>query len=878
MNKGRGLSIVAIACAAAIGVVLYMKRGSESPRTASPPQADRGSGALAIAPAPKHAEPATLIVTVKGETGPLSGATVRLERERGEVETAKTGADGIARAQGLEPGTWRISASAGGHEPAALRPRELRAGETVEVELVLAPGGRTLTGIVTDAGGPIGGARIDATKLGSGARPSDAVASTLTGPDGRYTLTVPQGQLLVAASEPSYAPQSRIVEVGPAGATADFQLVPGGVIEGIVLDERTREPASGALVTARRDSPAMLLGERARHVATTGADGRFRFTGLRPGAYELAAHASGRASRATTVVGIGVAEQVTDIEILLGNAPVIRGVVVDDSGAPAPGVGVIAFSGPGSSARATADDQGAFVIEGLAPGKYMLVGRGGTFLSAGATRVELAARDVDGVKVHVERGVRIAGHVEPRQVCEVQLVLDGQTMRPGQMPTLLAPIATGDDGAFELGPVQPGHYQVSARCPSGEQGTKQVEASAASADIVVEVRPGASIAGKVVDGAGQPVAGVTVMAAATNGAERTTIINGVVASGIQGVTTASGAFELRGLAAGSYRLRVLDRGRPLPMTKQVEVSVGPAEQKTGVTLVVERPDGVIRGVVTGPDGKPLADAWVSLHQELHDMLGDVEREPRGGPRMLVVEATDDGALAGTGGIAPALTDEHGRFEIRNLPRVPWTVVAEAQAGKLRGRAPRVVPDADITIQALGLTELAGKVVAPEGLPATFHVELDGPTRAQRSFASPDGSFSFARVDPGRYEVTVTSSAGNGKATVEVIAGQTAHVEIPLAANAIVVGKLVDDAGQPAGGLPLVVIPDDGSEQLRVSVQGPPQTSQSDGTFRLEVKAGPSALLVLAPPQPITKRGLSLEPGKTLDVGTITVTAPPPPPR
>ncbi|HET9680895.1 MAG TPA: ABC transporter ATP-binding protein, partial [Candidatus Limnocylindrales bacterium] len=51
----------------------------------------------------------------------------------------------------------------------------------------------------------------------------------------------------------------RYVDVGAAGATADFALVPGGVIEGIVRDERTHEPLPGATVAARRDAGTMLL-------------------------------------------------------------------------------------------------------------------------------------------------------------------------------------------------------------------------------------------------------------------------------------------------------------------------------------------------------------------------------------------------------------------------------------------------------------------------------------------------------------------------------------------------------------------------------------------------------------------------------------------
>jgi hypothetical protein len=73
---------------------------------------------------------------------------------------------------------------------------------------VLAPGGKPLTGLVTDAtGGSVAGARVDAAGLGRIARASDAVATTMTGSDG-YKLTVAMGQLLVGVSNPDYAPQA----------------------------------------------------------------------------------------------------------------------------------------------------------------------------------------------------------------------------------------------------------------------------------------------------------------------------------------------------------------------------------------------------------------------------------------------------------------------------------------------------------------------------------------------------------------------------------------------------------------------------------------------------------------------------------------------
>ena len=821
-------------------------------------------------------QPATAIVTVKGGTGPLAGATVRFAREGGDVITVDTGADGTAKAAALDAGSWTISASAAGHEPGAVDARELRAGETARIDITLAAGGRTLKGVVTDAtGGPIAGARIDAAKIGPLAAPATAVASTLTGATGEYSLSVAEGQLLVAASEPSYAPQSRYVDVGAAGAVASFALVPGGVIEGLVRDEQSREPVAGATVEARRDQPAMALGERALVRAVTGADGRFRVAGLRPGNYNLGAHAGPQRSRAPTTIGIGVAEQVSDVELLITKGPSIRGTVVDEAGAPVADAEVNLFGEGmrGRSVDARSDAKGAFAIEGMQPGSYRLMARTDSHLPAGDVAVEIENADVTGIKLTVRAGIVLKGHVEPRQVCDVSPDTEGDG--PMAMMMLAGPTTTGADGVFELRRLEPTAYVLEARCPSGDQGQAKVTAAPNAGEIVIEVKPGASIAGRVVDGAGKPVAGVKVMANPLGGTEKTTIVNGVITSGVQTLTNGQGAFELRGLRAGAYRLGALERGRPLPATGDTKVTLAATEKKTGVTLTVDRPDGVIRGIVTGPDGKPLAEAWVSLHVGIEDMLAERNDHENSGSRMVRVEMRSDDESADATAIAPVLTNANGEFQIGGLSRTHMTVVAEAQQGKLRGQAMGVVPDAQITIQALALTELRGTVKTSGKPPAWFTVELDGPTKEQRNFASGDGAFSFARVDPGVYKVLVTSPAGNGEATVRVVAGQPTTVEVVLAPNAIVVGKLVDAAGKPAGGLPVAVIPDAGDGHMRISLSGPPLTSGPDGTFRIEAKAGKSGLIVMTPPAPTTRMGLVLEAGKTLDVGTITVAAPPP---
>jgi protocatechuate 3,4-dioxygenase beta subunit len=493
---------------------------------------------------------------------------------------------------------------------------------------------------------------------------------------------------------------------------------------------------------------------------------------------------------------------------------------------------------------------------------------------AGRVAVDLGGKDVDGVIVAVRRGARVKGHVEPRQVCDVRLDPDESAAGADSMMMLMiAPVTTAADGEFSFGPIRESAFILSAHCTSGDRGKQGVAVTHVDQEFVLPVSPGASIAGRVIDGAGKPVAGVTVSANPQTQGQTTIVVNGVVTSGAQVLTAANGSFEIKGLDAGPYRLAVLDRGRPLPMKRgDAKFSLAATEHKTGVELVVDRPDGVIRGTVTGPDGKPLADAWVSVQQGLADLAAAMEHGDTEQQRMFVRDDSE-GAEAAT--IAPVLTDATGHFEIAGLPRTSWTVVAEAQAGKLRGRAERVTPDATVAIQVLAVAELHGTVHAVGPPPASFDVIVEGPSGTQqRTFAWTDGTFAFARIDAGSYHVHVMSSAGNGDASV-TIGAQGGTVDITLAANAFVVGTVTDASGKPLGGVGVTTVPDDGSPGLRIQLDTPPPQTAPDGTFRVEAKAGTVIVVAMTQPRPTTKRGVVLEAGKTTDAGTLVVNVGPP---
>jgi hypothetical protein len=272
--------------------------------------------------------------------------------------------------------------------------------------------------------------------------------------------------------------------------------------------------------------------------------------------------------------------------------------------------------------------------------------------------------------------------------------------------------------------------------------------------------------------------------------------------------------------------------------------------------------------VTGPDGKPLADAWVSVQQDLLSAFGSRPRAK--GSQMTTIEVRTGDSDADTA-LPPALTDGQGHYEIRGLAHAKYNVIAEANHGQLRARAADVTPDATVDLQALGVSSLSGTVLGPAGPPGVFSVELDGTTRTTRSFT--DGTYSFGRVDPGSYKVRVQAADGNAEGSVTVQPNQPAKLDLALAANAIVTGVLVDPAGKPIAGQALALVPDSGDGRLQIRVEGAPATTGPDGRFRIERQAERCALFVMRPPRPFTRPGLVLEAGKTLDLGTITVDAP-----
>jgi hypothetical protein len=166
-----------------------------------------------------------------------------------------------------------------------------------------------------------------------------------------------------------------------------------GVVAGQVIDETTKRPVGGAVVTlsaaAGPGQPPIPAAQARRGVAVANGEGRFVFRDVPAGTFSLSATLNNYAPGATgrrrpggpsSTFTITDGSRVTNAVIPMWKLSTIAGTIRDDRGEPAVGAYVWAYrrvmtaDGPvwsfsGGSGEA-ADDRGQFRVNGLAPGTY----------------------------------------------------------------------------------------------------------------------------------------------------------------------------------------------------------------------------------------------------------------------------------------------------------------------------------------------------------------------------------------------------------------------------------------------------------------------------------------------------------------------------
>ncbi|HEU0032482.1 MAG TPA: carboxypeptidase regulatory-like domain-containing protein [Kofleriaceae bacterium] len=883
------LVVGAVVVAIVLALVWKLHGGSASDDDARAGAAGRSGSASQLAGGRSRdgkrtpSAPASLSgrVTRKSDGAPIAGANVSLARaELGAMfmpadeptKLVTTDASGAWSVPALPPGTYTVAATAIGFLPGSQDKVVAQAGEKQTVDLALVAGGTLVSGTVNDVGGgPIGGARVTMTR-------SDAVFENrgqlvaLTGPDGKYQITLADGGYHATASHEDYTSNGRSIELSGKPLAVDFVLAPGGQIRGQVVS-RDGQPVPNAVIRAasrsrmRDDTPDGLADDT----------GNFTLKGMPSGAIALTAYGRGFATKSPTVVELGIGEQVDGVRIVVDRAFSITGRVVE-KGAPdkgVPGVQLGAFS-MGSQAFAQAldpsADDGSFEIIGVQPASYMLFAVGETVVPEIGKPVEVVDHDVKDVIVEMTAGVTLAGRVEPGAVTVVSLEMPKGSIGIANMfdavKTMMVRGHSDETGAFELRHVPPGTFSVVASAPDGRKGKLAVTVAAADQKgLVVKLEPRSSVSGRVVDANGAPVVGVNVNLRPAHDEPMEMVSFSMSGFGGGAITGADGSFREVGLDAGKYRVTVSDDQGRLAWARRdnkdekVNLELAPGAETKDVVLTVEARDGVIRGVVVGPDKKPVADAWVTpeIDREKPDMrdAGDAIDFMRGDRQ-------------------PVLTDSDGKFAITKLRRATYKLEVEGPRGASRGEKSGVKTGDSVTIVLEPLGTLSGRVTLG-GSPVTSYDLTCGSDHER--ITSKDGTYTLERLDPGELTCNVSADTGSASGSVKIASG-AAKLDFQLVPWAKLSGTIVSAiSGQPIAGLVVVAGVDggfggSGFEDL-MSGKGP--TSDAAGKFTVDrVPSGKGHLAVMSKQQsfqPLASREYTVAAGQRLDLGTIKVVPP-----
>ncbi|MEM9596806.1 MAG: carboxypeptidase-like regulatory domain-containing protein, partial [Acidobacteriota bacterium] len=447
--------------------------------------------------------------------------------------------------------------------------------------------------------------------------------------------------------------------------------------------------------------------------------------------------------------------------------------------------------------------------------------------------------------------------------------LPGALVWPSHDPG--AAVLTDGEGRFRLRAGVGDRFRIQAHAPGHVAAARRVMAKAEGHPVDLQLHPARRVAGRVVDGAGVPLAGVSLRADAA-GEPAAMVFDSAAA---RATTDAEGRFELVGLDPARPHGLLARRPGFAPWNG----SLGPtplADSPGDLDIVLVR-GRLAYGRVVDLDDRPIPGATVRVRPH-----GD--GEPDGDPE------------------PAARADADGRFELRGLPSLHLDVVAAADGfAPLEVKGVQVADgDGPVDLGTLLLApgvELRGLALGPEGAPvaeAEAWVLADGadddrPSSPAAAQADAEGRLAVAGLEAGRTVDLLVDAPGYLPQRLRGLVPPAAF-EARLRPAASLGGRVVDRAGAPIEGAEVSVAVADaivGAEDVAESKSDGAAISaerrrtvrsDAEGRFLLaDVPPGPAEVEAWATGfQPTAPRRLDLSPEETpqlrlvLDAGAAVV--------
>ncbi len=440
-------------------------------------------------------------------------------------------------------------------------------------------------------------------------------------------------------------------------------------IEGRVLRAGSGEPIRKVQLTLFRD----LNRASNSNFAVTDDSGRFSFTGLDPGRYQLSADRNGYVrqqygqrgqARMGAPLVLERGQNLRDIVFRLVPAAILTGRVVDDEGEPVSHVRVDLFRYGYVQGRrqrmpaggASTNDLGEYRIFGLAPGRYFLSatwastgfmgsGSGLVAVTTGPNPTELTyaptyfpgtSDATQASPIQIAPGAELRGiDLRLLRIPTIRIrgkVLNAVTGRPGR-GTMVGLLTRNDpytgrnfsaveaDGSFEIRGVIPGSYELNANWSEGEQrysASQPLEvANAPIEGLQLVIAPGVEISGRL------QVEGQADLSTAEFRVSLQAPENRMMFGGGMSLVKNDGSFSMRNVNPGRYRVSFYGGGGVEDLylksarmgdadVLDTDLDLRPGQAAAQLELVASSKSARVEGSVTDDQSKPLSGVQVVL--------------------------------------------------------------------------------------------------------------------------------------------------------------------------------------------------------------------------------------------------------------------------
>jgi RNA polymerase sigma-70 factor, ECF subfamily len=425
---------------------------------------------------------------------------------------------------------------------------------------------------------------------------------------GATTATVPEPPVVVVRAAAGLAPPD------PAPAASPAPTTPAAGSGDANQHQRTEAATTGSVVVHavwEDEVPAPFVTLRAYRkrvpkspTAATGSDGRARFENLTPGDYMMLAEHAKQDSKASH--GDVRAGETSSLKIVLGGDLRLRITVVDVDGAPRRGAEVWAedswaqtevYRSIGStnelgelSWRGLPVEQVYARCSGHEPTRTHALPR---FAAAEVPREPIAVRLMLGPRSCTVTGTVVDPQGRPAANARIAIACD-DTISPTR-PELL--VHADGQGRFQCDEVPSGARTIAASLPELAPATQRITTSPNEpTNVLLQLRTGVTLAGRVVDAVGKPIADAVVY---TRGGDITLGLQSPYGQYVVGRTDQEGRYELRAIAPGSFSASV-------QIEPEIKRAFTAADGERLTWDPMREQERAIVGAVVDGDDKPLA--------------------------------------------------------------------------------------------------------------------------------------------------------------------------------------------------------------------------------------------------------------------------------